>query len=104
MTMAPLRRNHPFCAVTAWVVSPNEQPVGSDQLMFVCVGRCGRPRRKVELGEDVADVSVDGASAHEQLGGDALGGLACGEQAKHRQIPRGSPLGLTRLRDRKSAV
>ena len=44
--------------------------IDSDQLVLVCVGRCGRPRRKGELGEDVADVPVDGPSAHEQLGGD----------------------------------
>ncbi len=64
----------------------------SDELVLVRVGRGGRARRNIQLGENVAHVPVDGLLAQGQLGGDRLVRLAGGDEAQHLQLARRQPM------------
>src|SRR5918994_1165348 len=47
-----------------------------------------RPGADAELGEDVAQVELDGPGAEEQLGGDLPGGLPGGDEPGHLELLR----------------
>jgi hypothetical protein len=67
----------------------------SDQVMLVDPGGGRRPRRKIELGEDVAQVPLDRPFAQAERGGNRLVRISGRNQPQHLQFARRQPMAMS---------